>query len=60
MKGLTLSFLLCLPLVQAYNFSLGKAEYDAYRAQASANLMETLSQRTSGCTSENVIIRKEW
>ncbi|TVY64353.1 Tyrosinase-like protein orsC, partial [Lachnellula suecica] len=51
---------LCIPLTIAYNFSVGKAEYDAYRAQAYANQIAVLQQRDSGCTAENVIVRKEW
>jgi hypothetical protein len=43
-----------------YDFSTGQDDYDKYNAIVFKNQMAILEQRQSGCTSRNVIARKEW
>jgi hypothetical protein len=47
-------------LAPGYNFSIRQDDWDEYNTKAYANQMAVLEQRQSGCTSRNVIIRKEW
>jgi hypothetical protein len=47
-------------LAPGYDFSTRQDDYDEYNAIAFKNQMAILEQRQSGCTSRNVIVRKEW
>ncbi|KAL2070879.1 hypothetical protein VTL71DRAFT_13905 [Oculimacula yallundae] len=58
-----------LPLAQALPASssqqltardAAKDQLEAYTAQAASNMKAILASRTSGCTLENVVVRKEW
>jgi hypothetical protein len=41
-------------------FPEDQAKYDLYRTQATAIQKAILEKRESGCTWDNVIVRKEW
>jgi tyrosinase len=62
MNTVLLALIASLALIQAAPspFPKAKATYDLYRTQATAAQKAILDQRTSGCTSDNVIVRREW
>lgn len=57
---LTLAASLALTQAAPSPFPKAKETYDLYRTQAAAAQKTILGQRTSGCTLDNVIVRKEW
>jgi hypothetical protein len=65
MKKLIPCLCFCIALCQALP-SLGspfledQAKYDLYRTEATATQKAILENRESGCTWNNVIVRKEW